>query len=410
MDLSRIDELLLYCLRVVPDEAGDGRLETLSSSDWDVLIEESGRYGVTPLLYHRLRTFHSDVPIPANAMGRLRQAYLDNVARNMGLYHKLGKVLELFRRDNISVIALKGVHLATAVYRNIALRPMGDIDLLVKQTDLLRVQEILVAQGYTASIEEIGCTQLHLLPYRKKGSLPVEIHFHIVGPPFSLRADVEKLWVRAQMSSIQGIEVLTFCPEDLLLHLCMHAGFHHAFDNGIRPLFDISHTIEHYAEELDWEQLLDRSREWGVSKCVYLSLFLAKRFAGAAIPGQIMKDLAVDNDSFHATARAEELIFRKATSIAPNVAKLFNNDRLLNRLIHLIRCAFPSKNTLANMQPPAGNPLSVYFLYFFRIKGLLKRHRQTVWRLFLRDREMSTFAIFANKRNTLKDWLTRTTS
>jgi len=407
MDRSRTDELLLYCLRVVPDEAGDGRLETLSSSDWDVLIEESGRYGVAPLLYYRLIIFHSDIPIPANVMARLRHIYLQSAGRAMHLYHELGKVLGLLRHDNIPVIALKGVHLATAVYRNTALRPMGDIDLLVKQTDLLRVQEILVEQGYIASKEEIGCAQEHLPPYKKKGSLTVEIHFHIVGPPFSLRVDVEKLWVRAQMSSIQGIEVLTFCPEDLLLHLCMHASFLHAFDNGIRPLFDISHTIEHYAEELDWEQLLDRSKEWGVSKCVYLSLFLAKRFAGASIPGQIMKDLDVYNDSFHATARAEELIFRKATSIAPNVAKLFNNDRLLNRLIHFIRCAFPPKNTLANMQPLARNPLSVYFLYFFRIKGLLKRHRQTVWRLFLRDREMLTFAIFANKRNTLKDWLTR---
>src|SRR5665647_338343 len=168
MDQSRTDELLLYCLRAVPDEAGDGRLETLSSSDWDVLIEASGRHGVTPLLYHRLRTSHSDVPIPANVITRLRQAYLDNVARNMGLYHELGKVLELLRRDNISVIALKGVHLATAVYRNIALRPMCDVDLLVKQTDLLRVQEILVEQGYIASKEVIGCAQEHLPPYRKK--------------------------------------------------------------------------------------------------------------------------------------------------------------------------------------------------------------------------------------------------
>lgn len=411
MDRSRIDELLLYCLREVQDEAGDGSLETLSSADWDVLIEESGRYGIAPLLYHRLRTFHPDIPIPANVVARLRQAYLECSGRNMGLYHELGKVLGLLRHDNISVIALKGVHLATAVYRNIALRPMNDIDLLVKQTDLLRVQEILVEQGYIALKEEIGCSREHLPPYKKKGSLPVDIHFRIVGPPFSLRVDVEKLWVRAQMRSIQGIEVLTFCPEDLLLQLCMHASFNHSFNNGIRPLFDISHTIEHYAEELDWEQLLDRSKEWGVSKCVYLSLFLAKRFAGASIPGQIMKDLDVYNDSFHAAARAEELIFRKATSIAQNVnvnvAKLFNNDRLLNRLIHAIRCAFPPKNTLANMQPPARNRLSVYFLYFFRIKGLLKRHRHTVWRLFLRDREMSTFAIFENKRNTLKDWLTR---
>lgn len=407
MALSRIDELLLYCLRVVPDEMGDGGLEALSSSDWEILLEASGQHGVAPLLYHRLKTVHSDIPIPANVTGRLRQAYLENAARNMGLYYQLGKLLKLFRRDNISVIALKGAHLATAVYRDIALRPMGDIDLLVKQRDLLRVQEILVEQGYIASTEDTGCAQEHLPPYYKKGSLPVEIHFHIVGPPFSLRVDVEKLWVRAQMSSIQGIEVLTLCPEDLLLHLCMHISLHHTFDNGIRPLFDISQTVEHYAETLDWEQLLDRSKEWGVSRCVSLPFFFAKRFAGAPIPGQIMKELDVYNDGFHATEHAEEFLFRKATSIEPNVAKLFNDDSLLNRLAHAIRCAFPPKKTMADMQPQGRKPLSVYFLYFFRIKGLLKRHHQTIWRLLLRDRELATLTIFENKRNALKDWLTR---
>jgi len=407
MDRSRTEERLLSFLRADPGGAGAAGVEVMSNTDWEELLRISALHGVTPLLYHRLTTFPTNVPIPAEVVRELRRSYLQNAGRNMGLYHELGKLLGRLRWDNIPVIALKGVHLATAVYRNIALRPMCDIDLLVKQADLVRVQEILVEQGYIASKEEIGCAQEHLPPFKKKGSLPVEIHFHIVGPPFSLRVDVETLWNRAQVSSIQGIEVLTFCPEDLLLHLCIHVSFHHAFDNGIRPLFDISHTIEHYAEELDWEQLLGRSREWGVSKGVYLSLFLAERFAGAAIPGQIMKDLDVDNDSFHATERAEELIFGKAASIAPNVAKLFNNDRLLNRLIHAVRCAFPPKNTMADMQPPSGKPRSVYFLYFFRIKGLLKRHSRTIWRLFLRDKEMSAFAIVGNKRNRLKDWLTR---
>src|SRR5450759_4325761 len=148
MDISQKDELLLYCLRVVQDETGESRLKELSSSDWDVLMEVSGWYGITPLLYYRLKTFHPVTPIPANVMERLRQVYLQCSGRNMQLYHELGKVLGRLRQYGIPVIALKGTHLAVAVYRNIALRPMGDIDLLVKQTDLLRVQEILVEQGY----------------------------------------------------------------------------------------------------------------------------------------------------------------------------------------------------------------------------------------------------------------------
>jgi len=359
------------------------------------------------MLYYRLTTFHPDTPIPAHVKEKLQQTYLQCSGRNMRLYHELGKLLGMLRKHGIPVIALKGAHLAIAVYRNIALRPMGDIDLLVKQADLLEVQDILVKQGYIPSKEETGCAQEHLPSYRKKDSIPIEIHFNIVAPPFSDRINVEKLFARAQTCFIEEIEALSLCPEDLLLHLCMHASFHHVFDNGIIPLVDISTAIEHYEGELDWEQVLSRSREWGVSKCVYLTLFLAERFAGASIPEQIMKNLDVCNDSFYATVRAEELIFRKAASISPNIVKLFNNDRLLSKLIHAVRCAFPPKNTLANMRPPTGNPLSVYLLYFFRLKGLLKRHRQAVWRLFLGDKEMSTFAIFANKKSKLKNWLTR---
>lgn len=407
MDQSRIDELLLSLLRRNPDGIGITGEAELSTVDWDDLLCKSAQHNVTPLLYHRLTKFHPGTPIPANVMERLRQAYLQSSGRNMQLYHELGKILGILRQQCIPVIALKGAHLAIVVYRNISLRPMGDIDLLVKQTDLLKVQNILVEQGYSPSKEETGCAQEHLPSYRKKDSIPIEIHFNIVAPPFSDLIDVEKLFARAQTCFIEGVEALSLCPEDLLLHLCMHAGFHHVFDNGIMPLFDIATAIEHYEGKLDWEQVLSRSREWGVSKCVYLTLFLAKRFAGASIPERITKDLDVYNDSFHATARAEELIFRKAASISPNIVKLFNNDRLLSKLIHAIKCTFPPKRTLANMRTQTGNPLSVYLLYFFRLKGLLKRHRQAVWRLFLRDKEMSTFAIFANKKSTLKDWLLR---
>jgi hypothetical protein len=325
----------------------------------------------------------------------------------MRLYNELGKVLGILRQHSIPVIALKGAHLASAVYRNITLRPMGDIDLLVKQADLLMVHDILAEQGYVSSKEETDCSQEHLPSYRKKDSIIIEMHFNIVPPPFSDRVDVEKLFTRAQTCFIEGIEVPSLCPEDLLLHLCMHASYHHGFNNGIMPLFDISTAIEHYAEDLDWKQVLSRSKEWGVSKCVYLSLFLAKKFAGTAIPEQIMKSFDVYNDGFHATALAEELIFIRAASISSNIAMLFNNDTLLNKLLHAIRCAFSTKKTPANMQPAARNPLSVLFLYFYRIKSLWKRHGQTVWRLFLHDKEMSTIAIFENKRSTLKDWITK---
>ena len=64
MDQAQIDELLLHCLRTSPDKTGDGRVAPLSESDWAELLQQSARHRITPLFYHRLRTFHPDIPIP----------------------------------------------------------------------------------------------------------------------------------------------------------------------------------------------------------------------------------------------------------------------------------------------------------------------------------------------------------
>src|ERR1035437_410818 len=152
MDQSQIDELLLHCLRASPDKTGDGRGASLSEADWKDILQQSARHGITPLFYHRLRTFHPDIPIPSNVMGKLRQAYLENDARNLMLFHNLSKVLKILRRDRISAIVLKGAHMAELVYTNRALRFMGDLDLLVQKDDLMRVDALLLEMGCTPTV------------------------------------------------------------------------------------------------------------------------------------------------------------------------------------------------------------------------------------------------------------------
>lgn len=407
MDRSRTEDLLLTLLRPDPCGTGVAGFGELSGTDWDDLLRVAARHGVAPLLFHRLTTFHPGAPVPAEVIRELRRSYLQNSGRNMHLYHELGKVLLRLRQDGIPVIALKGAHLAEVVYGNIALRPMGDADLLVKQKDLSRVQDLLVEEGYRASKEETFCSPEHLPPYRKEGSTSIEIHFNIEGPPFSDRVDVEKLFVRAQSSSIGGIETGTLCPEDLLLHLCMHASYHHGFENGIMPLFDISTTIEHYDRILDWEQVLRRSKEWGVGKCVYLALSLAERIAGASIPEKLRMEMEVYRDGFNATEQAEELLFGTGTPIAQNIAILYNKNGLRKKLIHLVNRAFPPIKTIADMNSSINNPLSLYLLYILRIKGLLIRHGRITWKLFLRDKEMVMLAGMENRRTELKYWLVK---
>ena len=399
-----IRELLLSTLRGETGRTSAERPLCPAPDEWLKMLELSRRHGVTQLLYRQLKEREA-AEVPPEIMQELRNDYINTAAGNMRLYHQLSGVLKRFCEDHIPVIPLKGVYLAARVYSSISVRPMGDVDLLVKQTDLSRVQDILVDQGYSASKAEVSSSEQHLPLYTKKNSPSIEIHFNIVIPPFSHRIDIRQLWARTQPDSIQGLEVVAMCPEDLLLHLCYHAGFQHGFGSGIMPLFDFSHTIKHYETILDWERVLNRGKEWGVSKCLYLALSLAKKIAGASVPEQLMRDLDVYNDGFNAATLAEELLFSEDAEIGQNVARLFNNDTLLDKLIHLMKYAFPPKKLMTAMHPTPSNQWSVYILYFFRIKGLLMRHGRTVWRLLLRDAEISHRAEPAHRRNTLKDWL-----
>jgi hypothetical protein len=170
-------------------------------------------------------------------------------------------------------------------------------------------------------------------------------------------------------------------------------------------LLDVSHVISHYETELDWEQLMRRSGAWGTDKCVWLVLHLAEKFLGLSIPEHIRRGMGAYRDSAHAALLAEELLLGETTPIAPNVARLFSNGSLLDKLRYGIRQAFPSRETMAAMYPQAASPFSLYAQYFFRITGLFKRHGKTAWRLLLRNKEMQDFAHIENRRNALKDWM-----
>ena len=118
-------------------------------ADWDEFILESLRGEVTPLLYHLFRTTNTDVHIPAEVMLKLEDFYLASALENAQLYQELPKLLSMLQAGGIPVIVLKGAALAETVYENVALRPMNDVDLLVRKEELDRTEAVLFDLGYT---------------------------------------------------------------------------------------------------------------------------------------------------------------------------------------------------------------------------------------------------------------------
>jgi hypothetical protein len=397
-------DLLLLCLRNDSPDVKIQNLQALQEEDWQNILQESLRYKTTPLLHHTLKPLLPVLNVPADIKKQMQETYYRAAVRNMKVYQQLSRLASEFNKNNIAVILLKGAHLAEFVYGNLALRPMGDIDLLAKKEDLLKVSRLLMDQGYASQIEDVGSSEHHLAPFIKKNRLRIEVHFNIYKPPFSERFVLEDLWTRSQTHLLHGIEMRTLSPEDLLLHLCVHTALVHGFNNGIMPFIDIFRTVEHYKPNLDWNGLVDKSRQMGLNKCLYLMLTLTDKLMGLAVPKNLWLEIkpADDEDKLRL---AEELLSGKSTPITPGIAKLFSDEKWSHKLNHLKRRAFPTGESMIYEKPGDGHLLSHHSVYLSRIRSITKRHGKYVFRVLLRDKEITAAVAYENRRNTMREWL-----
>jgi len=61
---------------------------------------------------------------------------------------------------------------------------------------------------------------------------------------------VAELWQRVQTVTLDGIPYPILTPEDLLLHLCVHASYQHQFAFDLRSLWDIRQLCQAYPDLL----------------------------------------------------------------------------------------------------------------------------------------------------------------
>jgi hypothetical protein len=405
-------QLLLSCLGVEDDDASSELLKQLSDCEWERVVQQAITHGVAPLLYRRLETLSVKTVIPTLITQRLRDAALQYAVKNLQLYRELSQVLQVLQRECIPVVVLKGAHLAEIVYGNKALRPMEDLDLLVKKTDLLKAEKALLRLGYIYSIRphlEIDyAIHHHLCPLINSDASKVELHWSIERPTAPFNIDVDGLWERAQPLIVAGVETLALSPEDLLLHLCLHASFDHHFSFGLRAIYDIERTIEHYRNEIDWLQVRNRALQWGIEKYVYLTFQLVKEFLATAIPETVLTPLQPKDFNPQLIAWARTLLFAEESaspSLSANLAQMASPHRFQGKTAVFLNSVFPSPKVMARMYPVPRDSKRIYLYYPLRWRDLILHYGYSAWRLLIQSEDMKTLADRENQKTALRNWL-----
>jgi hypothetical protein len=256
-------EILLKLLRGEPVTA-------VTMEQWHGIVRLSKQHGVESILYRQLNTPGWKGRLPPETWQTLRTDYMHEASQYILLFHELGKILSALHQADIPVIPLKGAFLAEQIYSNIALRPMVDLDLLVRQADLWKVNGILTRMGYVRLyLGEAGDAGIHVTFEHAQLGYHVEIHWNLIQEALGLHVDIQEVWKRTQPATVAGVEVAAMPPEDLILHLCMHAS-DHIFEMGLRAVYDITETLRHYQKELNWVDMQKRASLWRVNKCAYV--------------------------------------------------------------------------------------------------------------------------------------------
>ncbi len=330
---------------------------------------------LTPVLYKRLKESGAQAFVPADLWGRLRQVYRASAIKSMCLYRELRPALRRLRSSGIKVIVLKGAYLAEAVYGDVAMRPMVDVDLLVPGADLSSAQAILLDMGSgQPAAQDIASIRRrrHHLPRIAIRDLTVEIHRSIVPANGPFMIDDAGLWARARPAMIADVEVLALSPEDLLLHLCLHVSYQHRLA-GLWSFCDIAGTIQRFRDEMDWKGFADRARDWGAARHVGLALHLARSMLGAEVPGHVLERLVPDGINRRMLERARE--YALAGTGYGHEMPLFafmRAESLRDKVRLSWERVFMSRAEMASHYPEARTSRHLYCYYARRFRDVIR--------------------------------------
>ena len=392
-------------------------LSGLSPEKWNTLVSEASRHRIAPLMYHKIRLAEAESIIPKDVLLKLRKKYLANAYRNTVLFHQLSELVVLLNKKNIPVILLKGAHLAEFVYKDIALRPMSDLDILVKEENLSETVQIAFSAGYQFFYDKQKTKEKNndsysydILRYYKhfqplihsETKCLLEIHCFIteVGSPFQV--PVSDLWQSSQPAILNGNTVSLLSPEDLIIHLCLHAAYDHLFDFGLGALYDISQIIDNYGENINWDEVERRSNRWGANRCLLLALYFTKKCLNAGIPHSVLENFCIDK----IVCMAEERIFisSETASMHPHYIQWRNRKSMRDKIRYVFDVLFPSRDFMANRYIKQKHSKMIFSSYFFRFfqafKGICE-----IAKTVLHDEEYVSRINQGDNDFKLRDWL-----
>jgi hypothetical protein len=297
MRLTKEAALLLDCSRILPNEAAIERMRAEIKDDvnWGELLRLAIPHGLLPVVAHNLALYAADIA-PTAFLVQL-EAFRNRVEqRNRGQISELLRIVADCAENRLRVLPFKGPLLAISEYKNLGLRESHDLDVWVAPGSVPLVGARLRSAGYRGVGHKKG------LPYfldpdrgdqqteflSRDGEVLIELHDQLQSRQFSYSPDFDEVWNRRTAMVVDGIEIPTFAPVDLLLTLAVHGSKH--MWRRLGWVVDIAAWFQAHPG-MDWKAMLKQARRWHCKRRLLSAVLLADDLYELSIPEPFQMEL-----------------------------------------------------------------------------------------------------------------------
>jgi hypothetical protein len=227
----------------------------------------------------------------------------------------LAEYLRRAEARGIETVVLKGLSISANVYGAEAMRPGGDIDILVRPGQVRDCIDVLAGMDIDAFWPNLMADPYyerhHLHHQRCTQDLRVwyEIHWALDHPYTLFTIDYEAMLDRADPGLLLGAPVRDLSPPDLLLSLAVHLVKHAVYlpsaydrpdlprlvlaDGMLMYYLDIAEAISVYRDRLDWEALARLAAETGTGDAIGSVLRACRSLLAADVPEEVLAAIPV---------------------------------------------------------------------------------------------------------------------
>ena len=364
--------------------------------DWGKLLKLSNAHEVAGIVYHQCKSWLSQ-----EQRSRYEQTYCFAFYAYANRCSAIKKIQHSFASNGIEYVTVKGLDIAN-YYPIPALRTMGDLDIVIHQKNKELADKLLVSLGFQTKIKNPSFDWVYFCD-----GMEYELHHQLlykydddINDPLQVKF-FNNLWPYADKGRLDWNFHFLF----LLIHLKKHLMLYGA---GFRMFFDLAILINSEID-FDWEWIISKVEEFGLSKFVQRCFALLEVWFGIKVPYYCPE---IDDELVNRLTEriASDGVFGfsnidNKANIAMNAIMRNGKQRLRSRIRAFFRKAFPGYKRIAfskNYGFVENRPWLLPAAWLYRFYRLMLGRTDSASNIV--DRIMISNEMIDERENELREW------